>query len=793
LNITHMLLLEKLPKIPRNYRSGLLASTMLLGSILQVLPAWAAGTTAGTTISNTAQATYSDNTGVPQPPTTSNTVTVIVAEVAGISVTGAGITPATAGAVITPGSTIYYDYVVTNSGNDPTRFTIPNLATVTSGPGSVTGNLQIDLDGDGVFETTITAGSFTTADIPVNGTVKVRVPILVNGAATTGQQITVQLGNTPGDAQNQERTAANSQAGDIFTVDGTTAADAASPPINGIREASASQIAIVGSAPQAFAAILKNSAYSNNGTATPLTDDKITYGLSLRVDNVAPTGSTGFSPAPLAGTAITVDTASVTRVLVSDAIPQYTTLSGTPVAPAGWTIVYTTDATTVSSNAAQWTTAVPTGTVTRVGFINNGPINAGTTVTGFSFQVVTSSIPAAGANVLNIAQTFGSTPGATGLVYDESGDQNPSNFTDGPTPVPDPFNPATNTGVAGAGDGTDPGSNTGTGSDGEDNIVNVGAPSTLANGPLAAPAAIGPTSNNDDFSNKAAQLVGTDPNPVGFTNTLQNAGTSAAPVSLVPGPTTAAALPDGTKVTISYGGQSATYTYTGGIPALTTGSAVIIPAADLPAGGTANYGVSVDLPAGVAQNTPFTAPIVAFVDSGTAGLDGGDVQNTTLTRVYVGFMTLAKTARVLSADGSTILVPAGTALTGNIPPGSIIEYVVTYKNVSEAQAGSGNNAVLDAKNIVVTENGTLGGVTGNNWALDNDTNSILDTSNVLGSSQDSSGTGAVTFFSGATGATSTSEQTGTTAATDVTKYVDTVTGPIGPGISKTFTFRRRIN
>jgi hypothetical protein len=790
-----MLLLEKLSKMPRNYRSGLLASTMLLGSVLQVLPAWAAGTTAGTTISNTAQATYSDNTGVPQPPTTSNTVTVTVAEVAGITVTGAGITPATAGAAIIPGSTIYYDYVVTNTGNDPTRFTIPNFAAVTSGPGSVTGSLQIDLDGDGIFETTISAGSFTTASIPVNGTIKVRVPILVNGAASTGQQITVQLGNTPGDAQNQERTAANSQAGDIFTVDGVngTPGEATGDPSNGTREASASQIAVVGSVPQAFAAVLKSSTYSNNGTATPLTDDKITYGLSLRVDNVAPTGSTGFSPAPLAGTAITVDTAPVTRVLVSDAIPQYTTLSGTPVAPAGWTVVYTTDATSISSNTAQWTTAVPTGTVTRVGFINNGPINAGTTVTGFSFQVVTSSIPAAGGNVLNIAQTFGSTPGAAGLVYDESGDQNPSNFTDGPTPVPDPFNPATNTGVAAPGDGTDPGSNTGTGADGEDNVVNIGAPTTLVNGPTNAPAAIGPTSNNDDFSNKAAQLVGTDPNPAGFTNTLQNTGPTATPVSLVPGPTTAAALPDGTKVTLSYGGQSATYTYTGGVPALTTGTPVVIPATDLPAGGIANYGVSVDLPTGVAQNTPFTAPIVAFIDAGPAGLDAADVQNTTLDRVYVGFMTLAKTARVLSADGSTILVPAGTALTGNIPPGSIIEYVVTYKNVSEAQAGSGNNAVLDARNIVVTENGTLGGVTGNNWALDNDANSILDTSNVLGSSQDSSGTGAVTFFSGATGATATTEQTGTTAATDVTRYVDTVTGPISPGVSKTFTFRRRIN
>jgi hypothetical protein len=137
-------------------------------------------------------------------------------------------------------------------------------------------------------------------------------------------------------------------------------------------------------------------------------------------------------------------------------------------------------------------------------------------------------------------------------------------------------------------------------------------------------------------------------------------------------------------------------------------------------------------------------------------------------------------------------VAAGTALTGNIPPGSIIEYVVTYRNITEAQGGTGNNIVLNANNIVITEDGTIGGATGNNWALDNDGNLTLDTSNVLGSALDSAG-GTVTFFSGATGGTSTSDQTGTTAATDVTKYVNTVIGPIGPQISETFTFRRRIN
>ncbi len=787
-----MRLLEKLSKTPRSHSSGLLAATFLVSSILQLAPAaWASGTTAGTTISNTAQATYSDNAGVAQPPTTSNTVTVTVAEVAGMTLTSAGVTPAVAGASITPGSVLYYDYVITNTGNDATRFTIPNLATVTAGPGSINGSLSVDT-GSGFVA--ISGGSFTTADIPVGGTIKVRVPIQVSPGATTGQAISIQLGNTPGDAQNQERTAATSQAGDVFTVDGTVPADAAFAPINGTREASATQTATVGSNPQAFAAILKGSAYTDNGTPSTLTDDKVTYSLSLRVDSAAPLGSTGFSAAPLAGTPITVDGATVTRILVSDAVPVSTVLiAGTPVAPSGWTTVYTSDLTATKPNStlAAWTT-VPGTTVARVGFINNGPVSAGTTVTGFSFQVVTSGVTSAGTSVRNLAQIFGTTPGGTILVYDESGDQNPSNFTDGPSPIADPFDPATNTGVPGATDGNDPGNNSGTGPDGEANLVSIAPPSTVLNGPSGAPTAIGPTSNNDDFTNKAALLVGTDPSPAAFTGTVQNSGTSTTPISLAPATVAAGTIPNGTKVTISYGSQSATYTYTGGVPA-TTGTPVVIPAADIPVGGIANYGVSVDLPAGAPTFTGIPVPVAAFIDLGPAGLDAADAQNTSIDRVYVGFMTLAKTARVLAADGATELVPAGTAITGNVPPGSIIEYNITYKNITEAQAGSGSNAVLDAKDIVVTENGTIGGLTGNNWALDNDSNGSFDTSNVLGSARDS-GTGTViTFFSGATGATAAVDQAGTTATTDVTKYVDTITGPIGPGVSKTFTFRRKIN
>ena len=127
------------------------------------------------------------------------------------------------------------------------------------------------------------------------------------------------------------------------------------------------------------------------------------------------------------------------------------------------------------------------------------------------------------------------------------------------------------------------------------------------------------------------------------------------------------------------------------------------------------------------------------------------------------------------------------------PPstGNIIEYRVTYSNISEPVSGT-NNVVLQADNVVITENGTIGGVNGNNWGLDTDNNSVLDTSNIVNSATDSLG-GGIQYFSGPTGATADIDQSGTTAANDVTRYVDTVGQTISPGASGTFRFQRRVN
>ncbi|MEH2456114.1 beta strand repeat-containing protein [Nostoc sp.] len=817
----------------RKLYQSLVVTALLTGSFFQfVSPVLADGTTAGTSISNTATATYEDPNSPGSPiNSTSNTVTVTVAEVAGITVTGSGIA-----GTASPGQTLIYTYTVTNVGNDLTKFQIPNLATTTgpatvSGllPGSATpGNLQYSING-GVTWTDIPAGGLTTGAIAVNGTVLVRVPVTVQAGAQTGDIITARLGQTPGDAQNQPRIA---DGGDVYTVDNGNTAGAS---INGVREASATQQIPVGNTAKskALATILKTkTAYSNSGTSTDLSDDLLTYGLSLRVESNDVTNS-GVTPAALAGTTITLD--SVAHILVSDAIPANTVLNSTPVAPSGWKVVYTTTARSTNAEAATWSYTAPgvLSSVTRVGFVNDPTlvtsVATGTTVSGFSIQVKTTGASTGSPNIYNIAQVAGTTVGdATNKIYDNSGDQNPDNFnstnqTFATTPdagsdtvTPTPAN-------------TDTGNNnTGTNSPtGNFNIATLSAvaPVSLLNGPNGVPDAVGPTSNNDDFTNKSALIPPNstpgstvDPAAVSFTNTVQNTGTSVANISLVPTPpATPGDLPTGTVVTVSYQGLSATYNYNGTIFQFISATGTVggnpISATNplridaVPAnGGKANYGVSVDLPAGTPLSTDTTAQgatvattiergfptaITAFIDTNNNGLADDAATNTSIDRVYTGFLQLLKESRVLQGTGPALPVAAdGTfSTTAKKPaPGNIIEYRITYKNISTSQVGTGN-LILNADKIVITEDGTQ---TPNNWAKDNDNNNQIDTSNIVGSAKDS-GTSTIQFFSGNPATNSGNDQTGTTANTDVSKYVDGVTGQVAPTVQRTFTFQRKVN
>lgn len=567
----------------------LLAASLLVGGTFNLAaPVLAAGTTAGTPITNTASGTYEDSNapGVPIN-TTSNTVTITVAEVAGISLTQAAAPADVNGGSIQPGDVVNYDFLITNTGNDATRFFIPDTATVT---GATQRTIQYSTDGGQNF-TNVTAGGSTTTSIPVNGTVLVRVPVTITAAS--GSSASVRLGNTgtnnnePATTQNQSDAADGAVAGEVRTVDnsGTAGGDAsAAAPANGERESSLFQTVTVGVAPD------------------------------------------------------------------------------------------------------------------------------------------------------------------------------------------------------------------------------------IQNGPNAQPNAVGPTSNNDDFTNTSTAVpANLDPaqpfNPglKNITNTLANGSTvDPAIVSLLPTPpANTAALPAGTLVTITLNaGETATYSYdpaTGFTYVSGTGTSATDPV-EVPLGtsapnNTANYTVSIDLPANTPQFSTFPVPITAFEDIDGNGLIAatGESANTTIDNLYTGFLSLLKESRVIQAAGPA--VPAGQDTFSTAPkspaPGNIVEYRITYTNLSSPAPSNGSgNIVMNANVVSITEDGTIAP---NNWATDATGDGALDTSNVPDTAAASSGT--ISYFSGNPGTTpATRSTTGTTATTDVTRYVLNLgNSPVAPQGTGNFTIQRRVN
>jgi hypothetical protein len=840
---------------------SLIATAFIANGFFPFVAPVLAQTKAGQVISNTATATYEDPN---QPGTTinatSNTVTVTVAEVAGITVTNTGVpTDSTPADAIKVNDILTYTFTIKNVGNDPTKFRIPNLAT-TTGPGVVSGNLKYSTNG-GTSYTDITSSEVITGSIPVGGTILVQVPVTVQAVANTGDIITVQLGDTPGNAQNVPRV---NNGGDVYTVDnadGGATDEIAGAPINGTREASAKQQSVIGSLTNnlALATLLKTRNYDNKGSLDSIIGDEITYDLSLRVESNDVTGL-GITPNPLAGyTGISVDgDATKNYILVSDVIPAGTVLAAAPTSvPTGWTAVYSTAAAaSVKPNEVAWTkfsttSPSPIGGVTRVGFVKE-TVNAadyipvGTTVSGFSIKLAVPTGAVSPLTISNIAQVVGQTPGINGLpVYDESGDQNPSNYNGvlgnmkpGVTSADGilPTNAAAVTGGISDGianpttQGVDASNNnTGVGDGGEANVFVITAiltnSASVLNGPLNAPGATGPDGTTaTDFTNKSSFIpAGTspgskiDPQALAFSNTVQNNGTTTGDVTLVPSvPANKLDLPTGTTVTITYNGLSAVYTYdqagNAGNGSFTTTATTPVTILAVGVGASVGYGVEVNLPAGTKLSTDTLTDYTGDTEWGypvpiTATLNGAT--NVTIDRVYTGFLQLVKFSRILQGTSDQAVVPGqdnfestptyvyndGVNPVVNIDPnsavadlrrtplpGNIIEYQIRYKNISDLQAGVGN-VTLKAGNIVITEDGTLGT---NNWAKDNDGDSIIDTSNVTNPQASDSNSGTIQFFPSV-------NQSGTTQATDVTKYVNTVNQIINPQGSGRFTFQRKVN
>ena len=251
----------------RIYRSLLMTFVIAGSNLLSALPLLAQ---VGTVINNQATGSFTDPANNDQEILIeSNTVQVTIAEVAGITVTPltteeAPATVANPGPFqdngkINPEDVVYFTYEITNVGNDPTKFFIPDAPSAVTN-GALDGSIEvIEYNPDGNTPTDITpaavpSGGTDTGNItglPDNGSIApggsitIRVPIKVNAGLADGDVVTAIMGDTPPNdnsaaTQNQDFVAGTN---DVVTQDNDdgTPGEAAGQPVNGVREASASQ------------------------------------------------------------------------------------------------------------------------------------------------------------------------------------------------------------------------------------------------------------------------------------------------------------------------------------------------------------------------------------------------------------------------------------------------------------------------------------------------------------------------------------------------------------------------
>jgi hypothetical protein len=763
-------------------------------------------------------------------------------------------------------------------------------------------------------------------NVPANGKIIVKVTGIVTATAA-GAPIEVRLGDTGSntdpndpiaDTQNQfdhgtgsdELTADN----EVRTEEPTATTPGGTLNPDEQKEASSVEQVFLGSNPLAMTKIQKkrviNAGFavdtdSDSNTPdvlvnedTPLDNNVITYELDLEVLTTTPNSL--FTPGKLEGRDFTGRmpgsiTDPTNLVLVSDAIPVGTHLNSFPESFTDsdgrtWTPVYSvspepaavTDENLAADNI-EWVAEVDVtslANVTRVGWVYDANsaqdvIAPGATITGFTFDVVTDGLDLEdGGTVANIAQVFGRTYDGDPdgdpdthegkKIFDESGDQDPSNFS-GTNPGPSET-ASGSTGIANpAGHGIDSdNNNNATSSDpaspgGEDNVITIGKAGDLLNGPDGKPAATGNVfitdpDNNHDFQNKGISNFNSadcsdengdnvqhdkdcvlDPEPVVFNNTLSNPGGNDLKDVLLqpinPGFNSFGGdddnLPENTKVTINLGTKQAIYTYKSNKFVLDTGTsanpsqAIRIPT--LAAGVPLDYTVTIDLPSGTELSTDtddtddtvleggFAVPIIAFKDVDDDGTpDPGENSNYTVNQVYTGFIKVTKQVKVMRADNNGTLKDVTGMGYGNddedkVPlPGDVLVYRVNYRNISEPQAGNGNNLILNGVDVMIDENGTLANITGftdgNNWGLDNNKDDDLDTINVQGTAEDSND-GEITYYTGETDLTETdkhSVDTLTSAGTTdpgetVTGYRSTVDLLAPSEDNSTFTFQRKVD
>ncbi|HKR02974.1 MAG TPA: hypothetical protein VJT09_20010 [Pyrinomonadaceae bacterium] len=616
-------------------------STRVLSRLVIVLaiacalaaPAFAQ-TDGGTDINNTASASYSDGTNDYN--VNSNTVTVKVSNVAGLTISPDG---GSLGSQIVAGETgIVYSFTVTNTGNfsDRVQFLTGGASIRLSGtasasitravidnPSAGTPN-QIDGSDTDIYGN---AGVVTSPVMARNTSLKVLVEVSVGAGATAGQTVVVTLGDASADSQN-----ADNSANEVRTSHpvGTVV-------VNG--DATNHNVEAVGDI-----------------TATVQTDAQLQLSLT------APTG-----PVPLgsnityqwqlcnigsrAAKAVTLTTVngggSNQGVFIFAPVPANTVLAATQNFPAGVGVLYS------NSNPAlnpitqmTWETVRPAN-VTMVAFNVSTPLNGGTLAASTCSSNIDMVVTITTSDATNAITEQGNAYGRNSLDVQ----------------LPAAVSPLRTT-----------------------TLLQTGG---VLNGPQGAPGAIGTTTDNDytDKSVPAAAILNVPayPDPANvtvalgsatFTNTVQNLGNANDTYAL-----SVLSYPAGADVTIIVGATS-TLMVDDGTPVVGASASIAVAY-----NSTANYQVVVSMPAGKAVLTGFDTVIRA-----TSGIDNTQTNNT-IDRLFTGFIQLEKAVSINNAD----LTKGGA---NDPVPGAVLTYTITYTNVATSVGGAGcvkltaNNLVI---------------------------------------------------------------------------------------------------
>ena len=651
-------------------------------------------TAGGTVITNAASATYSDGSGNSFA-TQSNTVSITVSNVSGLAITpDAGTLPT----VVAGQNGILYTFTVTNTGNftDQVRFLASGASLQITGPGSIT-QAVIDVNNNGAIDAGDTdikgnASDVISAGLAAGANFKVLVMVNISASAAPGSGVTVTLGDASAGGPTFDNQPADSSAHEVRTVSTSS--------VNGLREARGDITALIDSD-----VLLLLTLTAPSGPLALGADITYTYQLANNGARAASAQTLGSS----------------TGIFIVAPIPVGTSLKSSQTFPAG--TMFTTSPLSTDPLSASWSVSAPgdLSIVTRVAFKIGDSLAAGASSSAFNLVVTIKTNINASTPIAEIADAFGRSFVGLALT-DQSGDNVPNKGD----------------GNANFNEGAQPGNIDGDGIIQYTTLVAVGA---VLIGPNGQPAAMGPTSNNDDYSNLSITtgIAGVAPGGVTtaagvltYTNTIQNTGNANDTYTI-----TAPTAPSSFTVEVSTNGGTSYTTISGG------GSASLA----VPFGSTANILVRITAPAGKTVLTGYDTVIRATSANSTSAA------NDTIDRLYTGFMRFDKTATVTNGTG------VGGA---NDPvPGAVIEYTLTYTNVSSS--GGTGNLTLSASNIVITEDGAAAP---NNWATYTD--------HVTGSASDTRG-GTIM---------------GDAAGSNLLK--DTIGGPIAPGVSGVFKFKRTI-